>query len=166
MTIAEHAAVDADAEREGQDRREREPGAVAQRPQRKARVLDEVVEPPPSPGVARLVPQAQGVAEGSRIPHQRTVRFHLAAQFVVHGAAAEQVVETTDPFTDERHRDPHASSSNKPIALVVRRYSAISASSCFRPLAVMRYSRTCRPDSDSRHAAFTQPLISSFWSAG
>src|SRR5687767_5525393 len=30
----------------------------------------------------------------------------------------------------------------------------------------MLYSRTCRPASDVRHAAFTQPLISSFWSAG
>ena len=35
-----------------------------------------------------------------------------------------------------------------------------------RPLAVMRYSRTCRPDSDSRHAAFTQPLIEQLLECG
>ena len=80
---AEHGAVDADAERQGHDRREREPGTVTQRPQRKARVLDEVVEPRPAPGIPRLVPQAQRVPEGPRILQQRPVRLHLPAQFVL-----------------------------------------------------------------------------------
>ena len=59
-----------------------------------------------------------------------------------------------------------ASLRNKPIALAVRRYSAISVSSCRRPLAVMRYSRTCRPDSDSRHVRFHPAFDEQFLEGG
>ena len=101
---AEHADVDADAERQRHHRRDREPGAATQRPQREAHVLDEVLEPPPPPGIARFIAQAQCVPERLRITELRAVRFHLSAQFLVHGAAAEQVVEATDPLTDEGHQ--------------------------------------------------------------
>lgn len=96
-----------------------------------------------TPGITRLVPQAQGIPEGPRLLQQRTVRLHLPAQFVLQRTSSEEVAETPDPLTDDRHVECQASSSNKPIALAVRRYSAIWASSCRRPLAVMRYSRTC-----------------------
>ena len=66
------------------------PGAATQRAQRKARVLHEVVEPRPSPGIPRLLPQAQGVPEGSRLFHQRTVRLHLSAQFVFQRTSSER----------------------------------------------------------------------------
>ena len=105
---AEHADVDADAERQGHDRREREPGTVAERPPGEARVMHQVVEPPPSPGIPRLLPQAQRVAEGRRLSHLRPVRLHLLAQFVLPRPSPEQVAETPDPLTDDRHGDPHA----------------------------------------------------------
>jgi hypothetical protein len=90
------------------------------------------------------------------------VCLHLSAQFIVDRPSSEQVAETPEPLTDDRHVEVHASARIKLIALAVRRYCAISVSSCRRPPAVMRYSRTFRPDSDSRQAAFTHPLMSNF----
>ena len=77
-----------------------------------------------------------------------------------------EIAETPDPLTDDRHVEVQASLRIKPIALAVRRYSAISVSSCRRPLAVMRYSRTCRPDSDSRHVRFHPAFDQQFLKGG
>jgi hypothetical protein len=91
----EHAGVDAEAEGERDDGGQREPRTVAERPPREARVMHQVVEPPPSPGIARLFPQPQHVAGGRRPAHLGAMRLHLPAQFILPRAAPEQVAETT-----------------------------------------------------------------------
>ena len=44
--------------------------------------------------------------------------------------------------------------------------AAAAETICSTPAGVRRYSRTARPVSDTAGAALTQPLSSSFWSAG
>ena len=86
-------------------------------------------------------------------------------------AAIEQVPQATGPFGKVGHsavpgQEVHGVSSTALIAEFTRRYSARSTSSCFRPAGVRRYVRTVRPLSDTAAAALTQPLSSSFCSAG
>src|SRR5688572_11469136 len=128
-----------------------------------AQILPRVVEPVPPPHVARLFTDVEGVSEprllAGAIREHLPVCFHLAREFSLDSPAIQQVPDASPPF-------PNVHVSSPSIAYVTRRYSATSFSSCFFPLAVIRYSRTCRPVSDVVHPAFTHPFSSSFCRAG
>jgi hypothetical protein len=69
--------------------------------------VHQIVQPLPSPRILRLFSKAQCVPERTRLRHLRSMRFHLAPQFLLVGMSSKQVTETTDPLTDGDHREFH-----------------------------------------------------------
>src|SRR6187399_3391090 len=100
------------------------------------------------------------------MPELLGVRRHFIAEHGIVTAAVEAIPNTPPPFPEALKEPAHAVSRMAAIALETRRYSSRSRSSCRRPAAVRRYSRTGRPVSDVAALALTHPLSSSFWSAG
>src|SRR5262249_45312873 len=156
------------AESQRQCRNHREHWIFQQRTTAEPQVLPCGIEPMPAPKIARLlaevkhVSKARGLAE--RFGKHFTVCFHLAFEFDFEASAVQQTPDAAAPFSEVHFVASYADSSSPSMACVTRRYSAISASSCFLPLAVMRYSRTWRPLSEVTQPRFTQPLSSNFCS--
>ena len=149
-----------------------ESGALAERAEGVADVLDDLVEPAPRPHGSHVLLRARHVAERatrgvSRVRFGHPVRdtlfgleievcpdlaFDLVVSILLHGSLAAA--------------DPHTGLSTRAIARTSSSHRLCSMVSCFRPLAVSRYIRISRPRSVCSHFDVMQPLFSRRCRAG
>ncbi len=144
----DHRAADADGEQ--RDRRERRAAVAHQRAPREADVLPQRVDPGQHARVAERLPCLRDAAEfaargeprlGVRqaapavlVGEQLEVRLQLLAQLVLATPAAQRPEQPGEQHAQARHD----SGSRRRLTIdTVRAQSCASASSCFRPAAVM-----------------------------
>src|SRR4029453_1255888 len=93
----EHGEVEADAERQNQNRGDRKDRRALQRSHAETKILRCIVEPVPSPRVARVFEQAVRVAELRGIRHRLSMLVHLAHELALMTGSIEQVPDAAEP---------------------------------------------------------------------
>src|ERR1035441_7690855 len=101
---AKSGHVDANAEREHQNRRPSERWRLSQHTGRVAKILTQTIDPRPAPRLPCVLTEAQRVAEVP-IPALRrhfTVKLHFVGKFPVEAATAQQVSDAAKEFVHSR----------------------------------------------------------------
>src|SRR5207237_9054946 len=92
------AEIHPDPQTEDQKGAEGKTKRMPQRPDAEAHISPEIVEPIPTPNIARLFAEPKRVAELFRLAHHQPVRFHFPAQLAFQSPAIQQIPNASQPF--------------------------------------------------------------------